>query len=517
MIKLRMFVLFLVLGLSVSVAPVSAAEADIFTYDQLKQRASQLANAAFEDWRQEPPKEIRKLTYDQYRDIRFNPKKAIWRYEHIPFQVHLFHPGWIQSDQVEVYLIENGRVEKIPYSLDLFDFGTNGVANLPEEKMKFSGLRVHYPINRPDYLDELVVFQGATYFRALAKDLRYGLSARAVAVNCGGPGTEEFPRFRALWLNRPGDKDNTIRIFGLIDSPSLAGAAEFIITPGATTVMRNRVAIYARKKIAHLGIAPLTSMFWYGRQTGMRFSDFRPEVHDSDGLLMSNGAGEWLWRPLAHEGKFRFCSFVDKSPKGFGLFQRDRAFASYADLEAHYQDRPSAWVTPIGDWGEGSIRLLELPTVDEFNDNIVAFWEPKKQLAAGQSSEFAYEIQWFSENAKLPEVGRAVSTRIADIPDPEDKDRVADGKTVIRKFVLDFRWPEVSEDVASTNLLTASVDVQNATLLGKPVQQYNPYDRTWRLFFKASAPKDGSPVECRAFISRNAKPVTETWIYLWNP
>jgi glucans biosynthesis protein len=155
--------------------------------------------------------------------------------------------------------------------------------------------------------------------------------------------------------------------------------------------------------------------------------------------------------------------------------------------------------------------------VDEFNDNIVAFWEPKKQLAAGQSSEFAYEIQWFSENAKLPEVGRAVSTRIADIADPEDKDRVADGKTVIRKFVLDFRWPEVSEDVASTNLLTASVDVQNATLLGKPVQQYNPYDRTWRLFFKASAPKDGSPVECRAFISRNAKPVTETWIYLWNP
>jgi len=506
---------FLTLAARTAVAVVG--EEDISTYDQLKACAAQLANEPFDDWRQEPPKEIRKLTYDQYRDIRFNPKKAIWRYDHIPFQVQLFHPGWIQSDQVNVHVIQNGRVENIPYNQDFFDFGTNSAVNIPEGKMKFSGLRVHYPLNRPDYLDELAVFQGATYFRALAKNLVYGLSARAVAVNCGGPGVEEFPRFRALWITRPDDKENSIRIFGLIDSPSLAGAAEFVITPGTTTIMRNRIAIYARKKIAHLGIAPLTSMYWYGRQTGMRFSDFRPEVHDSDGLLMNNGAGEWLWRPLAHEGKFRFCSFVDKTPKGFGLLQRDRSFTSYADLEAHYQDRPSAWVTPTGDWGEGAIRLLELPTVDEFNDNIVAFWEPKKALSAGQNAEFAYEIQWFGDNPKLPDTGRTFSTRVADIPDPEDKDLAADGKTVIRKFVLDFCWPEVSEDASSTNQLVPSVSVQNATLLGKPVQQYNAYERTWRLFFKAAAPKGGDPVECRAFISRNAKPVTETWIYLWNP
>ena len=518
MSHLRMCVsLFLLTGM-VGVITAFAREDDIYTYDQVKERAAQLANVPFEDWRQEPPKEVRKLTYDQYRDIRFNSKKAIWRYEHIPFQVHLFHPGWIQSDQVDVNLIHGGRVEAVRYNQDLFDFGTNATVVIPEGKMKFSGLRIHYPLNRPDYLDELVVFQGATYFRALAKDLRYGLSARAIAVNCGGPGAEEFPRFRAFWLNQPEDKDQSVHVFGLIDSPSLAGAAEFVITPGPiTTSIRTRIAIYARKKIAHLGIAPLTSMFWYGRQSGLRFSDFRPEVHDSDGLLMNNGAGEWLWRPLAHEGKFRFCSFVDNNPKGFGLFQRDRSFSSYSDLEAHYQDRPSAWVTPIGDWGEGSIRLLELPTVDEFNDNIVAFWEPKKSLAQGQKAEYAYEIQWFSENSKLPDVGRVVSTRVADIPDQEDLARVQDGKTVIRKFVLDLRWPEVSEDSASTNLLTASVSVQNATLLGKPVQQYNAYERTWRVFFKAMAPKGGAPVECRAFVCRNAKPVTETWIYLWNP
>jgi len=493
-----------------------AREGDIVTYDQLKVRAQQLANETFSDWRQEPPKEIRKLTYDQYRDIRFNPKKAIWRYDHIPFQVHLFHPGWIQSDQVDIHLIEGGRVENIRYSQDFFDFGTNNIA-LPEGKMKFSGLRVHYPINRADYLDELIVFQGATYFRALAKDLVYGLSARTVTVNCGGPGTEEFPRFRAFWLKRPEDKENQVTIFGLLDSPSLAGAAEFVVIPGTITTVKTRVAIYARKKIAHLGIAPLTSMYWYGRQTGLRFSDFRPEVHDSDGLLMNNRAGEWLWRPLAHEGKFRFCSFVDNNPKGFGLFQRDRSFTSYTDLEAHYQDRPSAWVTPIGDWGEGAVRLLELPTVDEFNDNIVAFWEPKKTLAAGQNAEFAYEIQWFSDNPKLPDAGRTVTTRVADVPDPEDKERVADGKTVIRKFVLDFRWPEVIEDASSTNQIIPIVSVQKGTLLGKPVQQYNAYERTWRVFFKVAAQKGSDAVECRAFINRNDKPVTETWIYLWNP
>jgi glucans biosynthesis protein len=494
----------------------AAAKEGGFGFEQVKGRAAQLAQAPFRDWRREPPKAVKQLTYDQYRDIRFNPRKAIWRYDHIPFQLHLFHPGWIQSDQVDINVVQDGHVDPLRYDRDLFDFGTNRVAKVDTEATAFSGFRVHYPINRPEYLDELIVFQGATYFRALAKGLVYGLSARAVAVNCGGPGPEEFPRFREFWVCRPESKEAFIRVLGLFDSPSLSGAAEFVITPGAVTVMRNRVAVYARTDVAHLGIAPLTSMYWYGRQSSLRFSDFRPEVHDSDGLLMNNGMGEWLWRPLANEGTFRFCSFIDKSPKGFGLVQRDRAFASYEDLEAHYQDRPSGWVVPTGDWGEGAVRLLELPTADEFSDNIVAFWEPKKPLAAGQSSEFAYELRWFSDETALPPLGRVVTTRIADLPDSEDKDRVKDGKTVIRKFVLDFSWPAVAEDAAS-NKLEAVVGVQNATLLNKPVQQYNAFDRTWRVFFKAASVKDGPPIELRAFICRDKKPVTETWIYLWNP
>ncbi|HNX34968.1 MAG TPA: glucan biosynthesis protein G [Kiritimatiellia bacterium] len=501
-----------VLVLFTLVVHVQAGEA-FSGFEQVKTRAAQLASTPYKDWSRDLSKSMPKLTYDQYRDIRFNPRKAVWRYDHIPFQMHLFHPGWIQNDQVDVSVVNDGKVSAVRYDRDLFDFGTNEVGKIDADNMRFSGIRFHYPLNRPEYLDELAVFQGATYFRVLAKNLVYGLSARAVAVNCGGPGPEEFPRFREFWVCRPEPKEEHVRIYGLFDSPSLTGAGEFVIRPGAVTVMENRVAIYARTNIAHLGIAPLTSMYWYGKNSAQRFSDFRPEVHDSDGLLMNNGAGEWLWRPLTNEGKFRLCSFADRQPKGFGLLQRDRAFATYEDLEAHYQDRPSAWVTPKGVWGEGAVRLLELPAADEFGDNIVAFWEPKRPLSAGQSAEYAYELRWFHDDPALPQLGRSVATRVADLPDYGRKDK--SDKTVTRKFVLDFAWPSVAAD-AEKGKLNAAVSVQGATL-SRPVEQYNPYDRTWRVFFSVTVPAAGQTAELRAFVKRDNQPVTETWIYLWNP
>jgi len=271
--------------------------------------------------------------------------------------------------------------------------------------------------------------------------------------------------------------------------------------------------VYARTNVAHLGIAPLTSMYWYGKHAALRFADFRPEVHDSDGLLLSNGAGEWLWRPLANEGKFRFPAFADRNPKGFGLLQRDRAFATYEDLEAHYQDRPSAWVAPKGEWGAGAVRLLELPAADEFGDNIVAFWEPQAPLAAGQSAEYAYTLKWFAGDPALPPLGRTVATRVADLPDYGRKAK--DDQTVTRKFVLDFAWDGVAADAAAGKL-KAVVSAQRATV-SQPVEQYNPYGRTWRVFFSATAAAAGQPVDVRAFVQRDNQPVTETWIYLWTP
>ena len=496
----------------VLVVSVQAGEA-FSGFEQVKAKAAQLARAPYEDWSRDLSKSMPKLTYDQYRDIRFNPRKAVWRYDHIPFQMHFFHPGWIQNDQVDVNVVNDGKVSAVRYDRDLFDFGTNEVGRIDADNMRFSGFRLHYPLNRPEYLDELIVFQGATYFRVLAKGLVYGLSARAVAVNCGGPGPEEFPRFREFWVCRPEPKEEFVRVYGLFDSPSLAGAGEFVIRPGAVSVMENRVAIYARTNIAHLGIAPLTSMYWYGKNSALRFSDFRPEVHDSDGLLMNNGTGEWLWRPLVNEGKFRFCSFGDNNPKGFGLLQRDRTFAIYEDLEAHYQDRPAVWVTPKGAWGAGSVRLLELPAADEFGDNIVAFWEPQTPLSAGQSAEYAYDLRWFRDDPVLPPRGRTVATRVADLPDYGRKDKA--DKSITRKFVLDFAWPAVDAD-AEKGKLSAVVSALGAKL-SKPVEQYNPYDRTWRVFFSATVAAPAQSVELRAFVQNDKQPVTETWIYLWNP
>ena len=502
-----------------SVLGVLAAQAkeDIFTYEQLAEKAAVLANGPYEAGRRQPAPAKRKMTYDQYRNIRFNPRKAVWYYDHIPFQVQLFHPGWIQDDRVGIHLIQGGHVTDLEYSPKYFDFGTNAVDEAEEAGLAFSGFRIHYPLNRQDYLDELAVFQGATYFRALAKGLAYGLSARAAAVNCGGPGPEEFPRFTDFWLAKPRDeKERSIRVLGLFDGPSLTGAAEFTLTPGEATAMRCRVTVCARKRIERLGIAPLTSMFWYGRQCGNRFPDFRPEVHDSDGLLVHNGAGEWLWRPLANEKTLRLCSFVDQTPKGFGLMQRDREFASYEDLEARYQDRPSAWVAPVGDWGKGSVKLVEIPTPNEFNDNIVAYWQPAEPMEAAQSREFVYDLQWFADNPALPASGRVKATRISDVPDTEDYDRVADGKTALRKFVLDYAWPGI-EDAASREKLEADVSASRAELVGKPVQQYNAFDKTLRVFFKVQARKGGEAADLRVNLLRGGKPVAESWIYLWNP
>lgn len=512
--KAKLSVVFM---LGVAGAAQAELKSELFTFEQAAEEAALLANAPYKEWIKETPKGQKSLTYDEYRDIRFNPKKAVWRYDHIPFQVQLFHPGWIQSDQIDVHAISGGRVDHLAYDSHYFTFGTNVLAEPNENQLKFSGFRIHYPLNRPDYLDELAVFQGATYFRCLAQNLVYGLSARTVAVNCGGPGAEEFPRFRAFWLVRPRENEKQVKLFGIFDGPSLAGAAEFMITPGTTTRVHCRVSVYARTHLAHLGIAPLTSMFWYGKSCGRSFSDFRPEVHDSDGLLMHNGVGEWLWRPLANEARLRLCSFMDQNPKGFGLIQRDRSFATYEDLEAHYQDRPSAWVTPEGDWGPGSVKLLEIPTPNEFNDNIVAYWEPTLPLEAGQGREFAYTIDWYGENLELPALGRVRATRLADLPDTEDLPLVQDGKTVIRKFVLDFAWPGIEDAAKRANCVAEVFPNSNAELVHTPVQQYNAFDRTWRVFFKVKAPKDGQPVELRAFVLRDKKPVTETWIYLWNP
>jgi glucans biosynthesis protein len=476
-------------------------------FDAILGLAREMAGKPFVDDRRPLPAKLSELNYDQLRDIRYNPKESVWRRERLPFQLQFFHPGGLNRDQIGYYLVDGDDVKEFPYDSDLFDYGANKLGWMDLRHLKFSGLRIHYPLNTPEYLDELAVFLGSTYFRALPAGLLYGLSARAITINCGGESPEEFPIFKDMWIFRPGIQGNQIQVIGLFDSPSLAGVSSFVIRPGKETVMDARVAVIARTNLTHYGFAPLTSMFWFGKNGTRRFDDYRPEVHDSDGLLMQNGKNEWLWRPLENDGRVRLNSYEDINPKGFGLFQRERTYAAYQDLEANYHRRPSAWICPSGDWGKGRVKLLELPTGTEFQDNIVVFWEPERALAAGNVADFAYQVRWLGEHPSLPELGRTVGMRTGSINMPR-----------ARKFVLDYTWSTLAQDVASGAKIEPQVTVTRGLI--RPLSlssEYSPDTRTWRIAFDVIANENEPSVDLRALINKNGVTATETWTYLWMP
>ncbi|MDZ4198231.1 MAG: glucan biosynthesis protein, partial [Kiritimatiellia bacterium] len=407
---------------------LSVRGADPFQFDDVRRLAQERAATAYAPPDLDLPRSLRSLNYDDLRNIRFDSKAAIWRMERLPFQIQFFLRGGLRKDRITVHLLEGDRMETVLFSKNLFDYQKVRIRGSLPDDLGFSGFRIHYPLNRADVLDELIVFQGASYFRALGKGQRYGLSARGLALHVADRVPEEFPAFVEFWIEKPDRAAGRIRIYALLDSPSVTGAYDMVLEPGTETVMNVRAVLFPRKELAAVGVAPLTSMFWYGENAPIAHGDFRPEVHDSDGLLIQTGSNEWLWRPLVNENRIRYSSFVDSNPRGFGLLQRDRRFANYEDLEADYQDRPSVWVEPTSTWGEGEIRLVELPTTTEFEDNVVAYWAPKNPLPALQPSEFSYRLRWFLNSRNRPPLARVVSTRIGAIPH----------KATARRFVLDF-------------------------------------------------------------------------------
>ena len=325
------------------------------------------------------PDELKNLDYQQYRSIRFDPGHALWRGQGTRFTAEFFHRGFLYKEAVKVYQVTNGRAELIRYSPDLFTFDK---VKPPSGDIGFAGFRLHYPLNKPSYFDEICTFLGASYFRAVAKGQGYGLSARGLAIKTADPAGEEFPTFRSFWLERPRKGSDAVVVHALLDSQSAAAAFRFTIRPGKETVFDTEMALYPRADIATVGVAPLTSMFLFDTNDRSRVDDYRDAVHDSNGLLLWTGKGERVWRPIANPRELQLSAFADSNPRGFGLMQRGRALADYEDLEAHYENRPSLWVEPNGNWGEGVVELVEIPTDREINDNIVAFWRPRDPLKA---------------------------------------------------------------------------------------------------------------------------------------
>jgi len=492
---------------------VSAARAtDVpFDFEVLQFRAKTLAVKPYVQRQSKVPKALQELSYDLYRDIRFDTNRSWWRREQLPFQLQFFHPGFIYSKTVQVSEVDRGEVNLIEFTPKLFDYGkARSVGRVPSD-MGFTGFRVHAALNNSNYLDELAVFQGASYFRALGQAMRYGMSARGLALNTVESSGEEFPNFEEFWVVKPQADAKDLTIYALLDSPSVTGAYRFIITPGAETVMQIRAAVYMRAgaDVKVFGFAPLTSMFWYGENSKSREGDLRPEVHDSDGLMMERGSGEWMWRALLNPPSVRVTSFNDFNPRGFGLVQRDRNFSSYEDLEAAYHLRPSTWVEPVGAWGKGSVRLVEIPTPDETNDNIVAFWVPETLPPAGEAVELEYKLHWFLEGSggKKPPAGQVIATRIGHSKTHEPE---------LERFWVDFDGPFLHTRGPDVNIEAVVSVGEGAKLVHQSIQK-NMFNGSWRAAFAIKPDGTGKPVELRCFLKREPHILTETWSYLWNP
>jgi len=491
--------------LALAPTPASAEAAAPFDLDSVRAIARALAQEPYRAPEKSVPEFLLNLDYDAHRDIRFKPTRAIWREQGLPFQLQLFHLGLFFNRPVAIQLVEKGVARPFPFDPTLFDYGRNQFPEPLPPSLGYAGLRVHSRINRPDYFDEVIVFVGASYFRAVAKNLHYGLSARGIAIDTAVDGPEEFPYFKEFWVVEPTRNAKQLTVYALLDGPSLAGAYRFVVEPGKDTISTVTATLYPRARVRRLGIAPLTSMFWHAENSETDFGDFRPRVHDSDGLLLHTGAGEWLWRPLRNPMKIETSSFQDRNPRGFGLLQRERDFVAYQDLEAHYEQRPSAWVEPIGDWGPGAVVLFEMPSDQETNDNIVAFWEPQNSPAPGEPLDLAYRLHWYADDPKLPPRGRTLTTRVGAIRDSE-----------ATRFVIDFGQGELAK-LPPGAPVTANVSASPGGIVSDVVTEHNPYTRGWRVAFRLGTDDADEPVELRCFLASEGRALTETWSYRWTP
>lgn len=474
-----------------------------FSADTVRTIARDLAGQPYRSPERRLPEGAATLSYDQYRGIRFKQNRALWRNRDLPFQIGFFPCGFLYRRRVEIHEVWQGLAVPVPFEPDLFETDDPTV-HIPAE-LGFAGFRVHAPINRPNAFDEFCVFLGASYFRAVGRNLQYGLSARGLALGTGSPGPEEFPDFRAFWLERPHPASSALIVHALLDSRSVAGAFRFTIRPGNATVIDVQSELFPRTDIHEAGVAPMTSMYFFADGDHIpnrpRFDDWRTAVHDSDGLAMQTGRNERLWRPLANPSALQFSAFSDANPLGFGLLQRRRAFEDFGDLQVLYGARPSLWIEPVGDWGQGAVDLVEIPTDSEYNDNIVAFWRGREKLLAGRAYGFDYRMRWGAAPAPDTTLARLRIVRTG-----------AGTQTGVRVFVLDFAGPAVRSLAAD-----ARTSVELSSSAGTAMVGYSgPNSETggWRISIDFR-PEGAHLAELRCTLVGPHGRLTETWLYRW--
>ena len=474
----------------------------------LQARARALATRPWTAPVAEVPPAVAGLGYDAYQAIRFRDDHALWADVGLPFQVKLFHLGMFFKRRVHIHEVVGGQAQELAYDPAMFDYGQSALDGdaLPPD-LGFAGFRL---ATQAAPRQDVVAFLGASYFRAVGGSLQYGLSARGLAVDTALARDEEFPDFTEFYIERPGDSATTVVVHALLDSPSIAGAYRFALTPGEPTTVEVQAALYPRKPIERLGLAPLTSMYQTGENDRRMANDWRPEIHDSDGLWMHTGAGEWIWRPLRNPTALRFNAFADHNPRGFGLMQRDRNFENYQDDGVFYEKRPSVWVQPTSDWGPGSVDLVEIPTADETFDNIVAFWNPQQKPQPGQELSLGYRLFWGEAPPVQMPLARCVASRTG-LGGIVGRER----KYYSWRFAIDFAGGNLATlptDTAVELVVSASRGTLELTS-ARPLASVNG----WRAMFDVVPDATVEPVALRLFLRAGGQALTETWVYEWVP
>ncbi len=513
----RTFILFASFGILTTSAFADWGREEV-TFESIQSRARDLANKPYvAPNRDSLPAWMNDLTYDQYRDIRFNPNQALWAAEKLPFRAMFFHPGYRFREPVALNEFTATHNQGIRLTEAFFNYGplVSKHGDMPQDG-GFAGFRIHSALNKPDYFDEIAVFQGASYWRAVGKGQRYGISSRGIAIDTGAEGaTEEFPSFREFWLKKPDANDTEELIYALLDGPSYSGAYEFKLKPGDSTIINVHALLYARRAVKRLGIAPMSSMFWFGENSRRRFDDFRPEVHDSDGLAIRMGTGERLWRPISNDtGNVEYSFFDMEKCDGFGLLQRDRRFDAYEDGEAAYHLRPSLWVEPTTNWGPGRVMLMELATNREDDDNAVAMWEPAHTPQAGEVVEYSYRQHWTMDEDPSQAEGHVVATRSG----------VHGWQDGLRTMVVEFTGNALnqpSETPLSPQVQAVGANADKVKIQGVTIQSMP--EARWRVAFQIAPATEGAkladagPVELRCCLKRGDNFLTETWVYRFTP
>ncbi|WP_245392176.1 glucan biosynthesis protein G [Salinicola halophyticus] len=488
-----------------------------FGFDDVAKKAEDLSKQGYSEPERNLPEALRNLDYGQYEQIQYKRDRDVWSGdEGVPFTLSFFHEGMHYDSAIQLHSVDDQGVHDFAFNADDFTYGNLDLADdvKNNDGLGIAGFKVNYALNQSDRKDETMVFLGASYFRVIGKDQVYGVSGRGLAVDTGLPSGEEFPRFKEFWIVKPSKASQYLTIFALLDSPSLTGAYRFVLRPGDDTVVDVKSSLFLRRPVEKLGVAPLTSMYLYGPEQPSSTLNYRPAIHDSNGLLISDSQNGWTWRPLANPAKLMMNEQATPRLRGYGLMQRDHDFDNYQDIDSRYDLRPSAWIEPQNEWGAGKVELIQIPTPNETNDNIVSMWLPETapEPQPDKTLDYDYRLTVTKDESRYLDSSLAwvdQTRRSRGEVRKDDLVREADGSTA---FVLDFVGPSLSGLGDDANISVQASVGDNGELVDSHAER-NPATGGWRVFVKIKRSDKNQPLDIRAHLNQGDKRVSETWYY----